>query len=499
MNVTQVAKMRPVTQPSKRYPEMKASKISFHCRQCGASVSTAEGTSRVNCPLCGFENDVEERIAFERAAKEDLASVIKYEGDGRSFVWKSPIEDFRYGSQLIVHESQEAIFFKDGQALDLFGPGRHTLETQQLPLLDKAYVLPSGAEGTFHSEVYFVNKTVQMAVKWGTPDRLRFIDPLTGVPLQIGASGALDLVVKDSRKLIVKLVGTMRGIAWDSAAGFAQSLSDSFRPLIANEVRVLLSGILRDEAIDILEIDAHLDSISRKLREGLLPVFEEYGLSIPQFYVTSIALPEDDPNFRRIRDLHTVSLQEKLCRAEAVVRTTQAQSEQQYRTAEEQSQAAIEAARRESVLQKQLTETEILKREAERQVIAAEAQAKAASITGFAEAEVMKAKGYNERDVLQAEVQKAYAEGIGNMGSDAGASGGGLTGDMLGIGIGLAMAGAVAPQIGDVMRGASPWGASPASSPAFPASANLWDCSCGKRGNDGTFCSNCGKRKDDNQ
>ena len=66
-----------------------------------------------------------------------IADVIKYEGDNETLVWKHPIEDFNMGSQLIVHESQEAIFFRNGQALDLFGPGRYTLETENIPLLGR--------------------------------------------------------------------------------------------------------------------------------------------------------------------------------------------------------------------------------------------------------------------------------------------------------------------------------------------------------------------------
>ena len=471
--------------------------VEFTCSQCGATLLTTEGAAKYECPLCGRENNVQERLAFASVKDGELASVIKYEGDNNTFVWKSPIEDFRYGSQLIVHESQEAIFFRDGQALDLFGPGRYTLETQQLPLLDKAYKLPSGKEGTFHSEVYFINKTTQMAVKWGTPDKLRFIDPLTGVPLQLGASGTLNLLADDSRKLVVKLVGTMRGISWDDREGFAQSLSESFRPLIANEVRTNLSQILYDEAIDILEIDAYLELISSKLRESLVPGFEEYGLAIPQFYVTNVVLPEDDPNFERIRELHTIALQTRLYQAEATVKTAKAQSEQQYRTAEEQSRSAIEAARREAVLQQQLTETEVRRREAERAVIAAEAEAKTISLTGLAEAEVMAAKGYNERDVLQAEVQKAYAEGIGNMGPDVSSGGGGssLTGDMMGVGIGLAMANAIAPQIGNVMQSMNPQNAQQQGPVAPQTAEDAWNCSCGQIGNRGNFCSNCGKKR----
>ena len=65
----------------------------------------------------------------------DVFQIIKHEGDNSTFIWKSPVEDFNTGTQLIVHESQEAVFFMNGQALDLFGPGRYTLETQNIPLI----------------------------------------------------------------------------------------------------------------------------------------------------------------------------------------------------------------------------------------------------------------------------------------------------------------------------------------------------------------------------
>lgn len=468
--------------------------VEFGCAQCGLRLSTVKGAAKYVCPLCDFENDVQERLAVEGLGKQSLSSVIKYEGDNSAFVWKSPIEDFRYGSQLIVHESQEAIFFKDGQALDLFGPGRYTLETQQLPLLDKVYKLPTGYEGTFHTQVYFINKAIQMAIKWGTPDKVRFIDPLTGAPLQIGASGTMNLQVLDSRKLIVKLVGTMKGISWEDQEGFAKSLNESFRPLINNAVKTNLSDVLAAESIDILQIDAYLDLISQNLREKVIPNFEEYGLTIPEFYVTHVVLPEDDPNFQRIRELHTVELQQQWYRADADVKTVKAQSEKQYRSAEEDAQAAIEIARRKNVLQHQTTQTEVVKREAERTVIAAEAEANAVRATGIAEADVMRAKGYNERDVLQADVQKAYAAGIGNMGSGASGSngdGGGITGDMLGMGVGLAMAGALAPQVQSMMQGMMPQQGAAQNSLQNAG----WICACGQAGNLGNFCANCGSKK----
>lgn len=470
----------------------------FSCVQCGVRLHSSRSASKYTCPVCDTENDVQERFMAEDIKKDGLASIIKYEGDNTTFIWKHPIEDFNYGSQLIVHESQEAIFFKDGQALDLFGPGRYTLETQQLPLLEKAFKLPTDTEGTFHSEIYFINKTVQMGIKWGTPEKVRFIDPLTGVPLELGASGEMNLQVDNSRKLLLKLVGTTGGIAWGDKEGFTKSLQSSFRPLIANAVKINLSAVITNQAIDILEIDTKLDIISEKLRESVNAGFEEYGLTIPQLYVMSIVLPEDDPNFKRIKELHTITLQTRMIQAEATVKTAQAQSEAQYRTAQEQSKAAIEAAHREAVLQEQTTATEIAKMEAERRVITAQAEAQAQRMAGLTEAEIMQAKGYTQKDVLQAEVQKAYAEGIGNMGPAISAGGGGssIVGDMMGLGVGMAAASAIAPQIGGMMQGLN----QPIQQmqPQSVVQNNLsatWNCSCGQMGIVGNFCNNCGSPK----
>ena len=467
----------------------------FSCEQCGIRLRTSKTASTYVCPVCDHVNDVQERLKTEEIKKDGLASIIKYEGDNDVFVWKHPIEDFNLGSQLIVHESQEAIFFRDGQALDLFGAGRYTLETQQLPLLEKLYKLPTDTEGTFHSEVYFINKTVQMAIKWGTPDRVRFIDPLTGAPLEIGASGEMNLQVKDARKLLIKLVGTTAGIAWGEQEGFAKSLQNTFRPLIVNAVKANLPAVIKSQQIDLLEIDERVAELSQCLREKILPGFEEYGLTIPQFYVNHVVLPEEDPNFKRIRELHTVMLQTQVLQAEAAVKTAEARSEAAYRTAQEQSKAAIAAAEREAVLEKQLTETEVARREAERTIIQAQAQAEAARMAGLAEAAVMQAKGYTERDVIQAEVQKAYAAGIGEMGSSGG-GGSSALGDIASLGVTLGALGgvvgmtkdAMAPMFGGAQQPVAPV------TPVTPVSAG-WNCACGQVGITGNFCSNCGAKR----
>ena len=408
-----------------------------------------------------------------------LSELIKYEGDNSTFIWKYPSEDFNNMTELIVHESQEAIFFANGQAADTFGPGRYRLDSANIPILTKLVNIVTGVS-VFHCEVYFINKTVQMAVKWGTDTRVRFIEPTLGVPVEIGASGEMNLAVSDGRKLLIKLVGTMKGIAWDKPdpdflgtdkekydagfksvsrekydAAFTKSLQMSFRPLISTAVKSNLSAAIKQQNIDIVEVDEHLGELSEALREKIVPGFEEYGLTIPQFYLANVVLPENDPNFKRLRELHTITLQKRMAQAEAEVKATQAESRASYMTAEAEAEAKIKAAQRGAILEAQTTETEVARREAERRLIQAQADAQAAQMAGLAEAAVMQAQGYNKKDVIQADVQKAYAEGIGNMGPAISAGGGGssVMGDMIGLGVGMAAMNAMAPQVGEMMKG----------------------------------------------
>lgn len=417
-----------------------------------------------------------------------IAEIIKYEGDNSTFIWKHPIEDFNCMTQLIVHESQEAIFFLNGEALDLFGAGRYTLETQNIPKLGKVINKTTDSKTPFHCEVYFINKTVQMAIKWGTDSKIRFLDPNLGIPLEIGACGELNLAVSNSRKLLVKLVGTMRGIAWGgNGVGFTKSIQNSFRPLISTVVKTHLSSTIKANNINILEIDENLELLSNVLRQNIVGGFEEYGLTIPQFYITNVALPENDPNFRRMKELHTISFQTRMIQAEALVKSAQADAE-----------AEITAARRKIEFEKQLTETEVAKREAERDLIRAQADAQATKMAGLAEAEVMRAKGYTEKDVLAADVQKAYAEGLGNMTING--NGGGVAGDMIGLGVGMAAAGAVAPKLGEMFKGFDTTAEAPAPESkckkcgaSLPANAKFC-LECGEKvvSTDSIVCPECG-------
>ena len=226
-----------------------------------------------------------------------LAQVIKYEGDNQTFIWKHPVEDFNSGSQLIVHESQEAVFFMDGQVLDSFGPGRHTLETQNIPLVSRMFNRVSGDQTPFHCELYFINKTEQMGIKWGTNSKLEYIEPTFGFPIQLGASGEMNFRIEDGRKLLLKVVGT--------ESSFTQTdLLSRFRAFLVTRLKPYMVTLIRENKINIFQIDEFLESMSAALQILLQQDFLAYGLSLEKFFITNILKPEDDKNYRRFKEIH---------------------------------------------------------------------------------------------------------------------------------------------------------------------------------------------------
>ncbi len=226
-----------------------------------------------------------------------VADIIKYEGDNSTFIWKHPCEDFNTETQLIVHESQQAIFFMNGQLLDVFEAGRHTLETQNIPLIRKFLGKAFGDKTPFHCEVYFINRTEQMAIRWGTDSKVEYVEPTYGFPIQIGANGEMNLRVADSKKLLVKIVGTEYDLS-------QSSLVQKFRAFLMTRFKTYLSTYIRENKINIFQIDEKLTEISKDIHNLLISDFAEYGLSLVYFFVSAIVKPEDDNNYIRFKDLH---------------------------------------------------------------------------------------------------------------------------------------------------------------------------------------------------
>ena len=447
--------------------------VEFSCAQCGIQLHASKADTTYTCPVCDCVNDVAERVATEKIKKDGLASIIKYEGDNETLVWKHPIEDFNFGSQLIVHESQEAIFFRDGQALDLFGAGRYTLQTQQLPLLEKLYKLPTDTEGTFHSEVYFINLATQMGVKWGTDSKVRLFDPASGLHIEIGASGEFNIRVTDSRKLLLKVVGTTGGLGQEQLLGIGNG-KGFFRSMVMTQVKSYLAQTIKENAINILEIDEHLMSLSGALRERINAALDEYGLTMPEFYVSRIVTPDDDPNFRRMKEQYAE--QYLLVRQEGI-RKAEAEAAADRKAVEAQTAARMKIIGAQG-------EAEALK-------IQKQAEAEAYRMQAEAEAAEMRMKGYTYQQETSRQVGlEAMKNGLGG-----GANAAGALGDLAGLGVSLGAMGSVIGMTKDALspmtQDAAQMGAA-----VGAAVAGGWDCPvCGHKNITTNFCPDCGGKK----
>lgn len=414
----------------------------------------------------------------------EAISVIKYEGSNEVLAHKHEKEDFTIGSQLIVHESQEALFFRDGMIFDQFTAGRHTLVTNNIPKVRDYMKLGTGGINVFHCEVYFINMITQMGIRWGTDSKVRLFDPASGLHVEIGASGNYNMRVTDARKLILKIVGTTDGLIQSDITGEGKSYGTGmFKALIINKVKANLARIIKEENLNILEIDAYLDVLSSKLMVDINEALDEYGLTMPEFYVTSIVTPDDDPNFVRLKQQFA---DKTLKVREEEVRKAEAEAAQQRRIVEAQTEAQLKAVNAQG--------------DADAIRIKAQAEAEAYKMKAEAEAAEMQMKGYTYRDETARQVGlEAMQNGITGGGNGGGAAGG--IGDVASLGVTLgAMGGvinmtkdAMAPIMGESQKVGEGFGNVVAGNTGAPAAEGAWNCpSCGKAGITSRFCPDCG-------
>ena len=229
----------------------------------------------------------------------DIFQILKYDeyNTNNTFIWKHPAEEFNTGTQLIVNESQEAIFFMNGQALDLFGPGLHTLETQNIPLIRDLLNRPANDQSPFHCEVYYINKAKQMSIEWWTDSKVLYIEPTYQFPLTIGASGEMCLLVNDSRRLLEKIAGTKNLLE-------QSKLNQLFRAFLMVRIKPYLAQAMQNSNLCIFEVDSHMSELSDILHNKIIQDFSEYGLSLARFFVTAIVKPDGDKAYEKFKDIH---------------------------------------------------------------------------------------------------------------------------------------------------------------------------------------------------
>ena len=189
--------------------------------------------------------------------------------------------EFRLGSQLVVREGQRAVFFRDGKALDTFGPGRHTLSTNNIPLLTGLIGLPFGGKSPFTAEVYFVSMREFTDMKWGSAQPLVYRDSELGM-VRLRAFGTYGMRVADPQLFVGTVVGS-RG-AYTTGA-----IDEYLKSIVINEFNDLLGEV----QTSILDIQRMSRELADTTRNALTDDFARLGLQLTTFQISAITPPEE--------------------------------------------------------------------------------------------------------------------------------------------------------------------------------------------------------------
>ena len=209
---------------------------------------------------------------------------------------KNPAKSDELGNwtQLVVRESQEAILFRDGQALDLFGPGRHTLSTDNIPLLRRLINIPTGGESAYKAGVWFVNKVNLLDIKWGTQTPLLLRDPEYQIPIYVRAYGQFGIRISESRQFVIKLAGNKTSLN-------RNDIETYFKGLILSKMGDMIATYIAQKHITIFEINAYLDDMSNEAVDKLRPVFDNFGIEPLNFYFGSVNVIDDDEGIKKLK------------------------------------------------------------------------------------------------------------------------------------------------------------------------------------------------------
>lgn len=215
-----------------------------------------------------------------------LIEIIEFlDNSGNTMVKRIPEEgsgEFKFGAQLILRESQKAVFFRDGKSLDVFSAGRHVLKTQNIPIITKLITgLTYGNESPFKSEVYFLNMKLFSNLGWGTREPIIFRDTELKM-IRLRGNGTFSIQIKEPTLFLNKIAGT-QGLFTD------KDITDYLRSIIVHKLHVSLGTIFKT----VFDLPQNFDNLSILVKKNIFLDFEGLGLELHDFSINSISVPPE--------------------------------------------------------------------------------------------------------------------------------------------------------------------------------------------------------------
>ncbi len=237
--------------------------------------------------------------------RKGIIDAIRYNGAAEELVWKFPYDNLTIGAQLTVNQSQDAVFLKGGAVCDVFGPGTHTLSTNNIPILQKLINLPFGGKTPFVAEVWYVNKTVKRNQKWGTATPIKLRDPQWGIIIPVRSYGEYGITIRDSNAFLKQLVGTQHVATTDDVLA-------QFKSLIISQITDTISKYIVDQKISVIDLPAKIDEVGNICRGKVSDEFAAFGMEVTNFNIDSINYPDDDPGVQKINEAMASAQQRKI-------------------------------------------------------------------------------------------------------------------------------------------------------------------------------------------
>jgi membrane protease subunit (stomatin/prohibitin family) len=214
-----------------------------------------------------------------------VLQLIEQEMTNEQLVVRNHVEDFNAKSQLVVYESQEALFYKNGQALDLFGPGRHALSSENVPLLKRFFSHLFGGKTPFPCDVYIVNKVNVLDVIWGTDSPVQVEDPKYPMLISIRANGQTGVRIKDSRRFLIGVVGQLKEFTVDG-------VRRAIKGMMMSAIKENLAIAIVEKKISILEVTTKMSELSALIQQKVNLAIADLGIELVHFTLSAI-LPSD--------------------------------------------------------------------------------------------------------------------------------------------------------------------------------------------------------------
>lgn len=224
-----------------------------------------------------------------------LIQVIKHDEIENEIIWKYPNDELGTWTQLVVNPSQEVLLVKDGEICDIFKPGKYTLETKNIPILNKIINIPFGSESPFKAEIWFVNKRYNLDIKWGTPTPIQLEDPKYNIFIPVRSYGRFGIKIIETKLFFIKLIGTKIGLN-------SLEINNYLKGIYITKIKDLISNYLINKKISILEINAYIEEISSSIKEKMEKIFNEYGIELIYFNINDINISEDDLGVKRLKE-----------------------------------------------------------------------------------------------------------------------------------------------------------------------------------------------------